>query len=432
MHAIDLNHDVLGQICSYFYGSKAINLTLVCRHIYRLAIHRVVAEVHCDSAGALHKIHRVLFPDPPARSIAKSVERLFIQHRGLWPSSTGDSQMFMILEILNGATNLIVLKLDFLPPVISTRVALLITQAIASLHRLAVLDVREMDNTTLYVPQELRSHRSLRTLALAASFDPTDPSAARTFAGLSELLAGLPKVHRLAMEGVPWNHIPTPAVPSHARHHSVRELILRTSPRMLDLVFHFPNISCVAFFELSAGPDLTPYLPDISLTGRRWPPLREFILTSFWRGITVLELVNTVDFLVIHQTIRIPFNAHAFSDREQLIALWRITSPIGVAFALVISGSTPITLFGEIASAPTTRLRFMLLTLPLFRYDMWPATARTRMVSTICHCVPQCMLTFASQHRIADDWQVARATSAHLLGDSTRGDIQRTRTAVPL
>lgn len=347
MELLDLNDDVLPLVFAYLHGKSALNASLTCKHIFELAIHRVVAVVRCHSFEQLHLLNRYLSSTP---SRARHVEDLTIRYQTFYgvyaihgvtrPTTKRNlEETRLIVSILDKTRNLRRLSLFHLHSL--SQISPPILLSIWSLRHLRSFEAEEISISTMTM-FNTAAFADLHTLWLQFC-DEAMP--------LVTLLSHLRKLVTLtlceyigASEEVTEQHL-LPSI-EHLR-------LVSVSPHALKITELCPNLSTLVFF-LNHKYTLGNVFP---LPGKRLGPLQSLCVGGDIEFKCIERLLPaTAHHLHFTETFSINVNNSRADTSAIGIALYR-TSPIAVTLS-VTPGLAQVSLWPAVANA-APRLRVL-------------------------------------------------------------------------
>ncbi|KAI9001538.1 hypothetical protein BD414DRAFT_533275 [Trametes punicea] len=246
-----LNGDVLNEIASYVRGRDALNLALTARRIYDFAIHRVAVVLVCRTRTDLINLHsHLLAGDPKVAVYLRSLTIMgstFIERpwqedpNWIFPKNTYDySDATLVGDILKNAPNLSHLTLEHCAPLLQHDPR--IGPAVASMSRLARLELCHLDSNALPLFQELRSRP--RVLCLLAIKVDSSMGAKRVLGlvrDILEVVSTFKELHTLDLDlkGIPGSPEPRVLPPPLPQ---IRHLSVHWWHPQMDIAKVFPNL----------------------------------------------------------------------------------------------------------------------------------------------------------------------------------------------
>ncbi|KAI0663710.1 hypothetical protein C8Q70DRAFT_906167 [Cubamyces menziesii] len=246
-----LNGDVLAELASYLSGRDALNLALTARRIYDFAIHRTAVTFTCRNRTDLVRIHHYLLSGNPKRAVylrglsilaSTFIERPWQEDPNwIFPKNTYEySQAALIGDILEHSPNLSHVLLEHTAPLLQhdPRVG----TAIAAMHKLARLELRDVDTNVLPVLAQLRS--TPRILHLSPVKVESSADAKRVFALVQETLVAISAFKGLHALDLDLKNIPSPpqSLISSVSLPQIRHLSVHWWHAQIDVAQVFPNL----------------------------------------------------------------------------------------------------------------------------------------------------------------------------------------------
>ncbi|KAI0761011.1 hypothetical protein BD413DRAFT_252948 [Trametes elegans] len=374
---LSLNEDGLCSIVSYVHGTDALNLSLTCRRVHDLAIHRVAAVILCDGDRELRLLHRYMFFGSRPRahyleslilhcecvySLDHAVEDLRPMNEG-WDDAMDWSQNLLLYDLLTNAPKLRHLQLPVFQQAMQNHPQL--GDAVCAIPHLTSASFDIVDDSTVRFLETIRG--DLRSLMLGYSCEGSTGRYETTDVALSlDPLLGLLEKHRHLRALHLLDFIPTQTFtePSHILHSfpALRTLVLITcDPIVLDLVPLFPNVSVIEFnmFDYPFTEEgLDALQPSV---GAPWPPLRVLDLGGLGEVRQVQEVVSSVHLLEVRNFV--PVAKPHRRKLDYFMSFIRKTSPVGMRIALHLLAA-PMQFWPEVLQAAPD-LRFLELKLAL-------------------------------------------------------------------
>ncbi|KAI0636189.1 hypothetical protein C8Q77DRAFT_1102036 [Trametes polyzona] len=339
-----LNGDVLSEIASYVRGHDALNLALTARRFHDFAIHRVASVVVCRTRTQLARLHTHLLAGVPKRAVylrsltiyaPTFIERPWQEDPNwIFPKNTYEySNASMVGDILQAAPNLTHVYIEHTAPLLQhdPRIGL----ALASMTRIARLELCDIDSNILPVFTNLRSHP--RVLHISPVKAETNTDVARLLDLVRDIivtLSPLRELHALDLDlkGVPAPQetriVPTPLP-------QLRQLSVHWWHPQLDVAKTFPNLEV---FE--------QHINSVQLRKSPQQPLRRLSVTELQTFETAKHPVH-----LLHLR-RYPRELRAF--RRTVYE----TSPVGISMHCFIDTPVWLKYWHQLPRA-APRLRFM-------------------------------------------------------------------------
>ncbi|KAI9066111.1 hypothetical protein FKP32DRAFT_1589990 [Trametes sanguinea] len=340
----NLNGDVLSEIASYVRGRDALSFALAARRLCDFAIHRVAVTLVCRTRSDLLRLHQHLLAGQPKRAVylrsltvlgSAFMERSWQEDPNwIFPKNTYEySNASLVGDILQAAPNLTHIMLEHSAPLFQHDPR--IRTALASMTRLARLELCHMDSNALPLFQELRSRPRVLHLSLIKVDSAVEVNRLLSAVqGILEALSAIPELHALDldMKNVPFNPefggLQTPLP-------QVRQLSVHWWHPHLDVAKVFPNLEA---FE--------QHITSIQLARPPERPLRRLSVTELHTFEATRHPVH-----LLHLR-RYPRELRSF--RRTVYE----TSPVGIALHCFIDTPVWLKYWRQLARA-APRLRFM-------------------------------------------------------------------------
>lgn len=372
---LDLNDDVLRQVCAQLFGRDAFNVSLASKRLHALAIPNVASVFRTWDLRKLRQFHRYVLHGTQRRVQYLKCLILYCDiYRFALHVADEDSDSHsraadlqeavdLTVDLLTNAHNLCRLSLDCLHLLMEYDARVL--PALAALRYLRRVDFDTVSDPT--VAWVGKTGWNLHTLSL----DYDDPEVVNrphiqnhrcTLPILLDTIAQFPYLHTLKVGSCRFS-LSLSDIPNYDPpiFRSVRKLFLwNATPRALDLVNLFPNVSLVDF-DYDPLYDQEEFQPSL---GPRWPPIDSLILTSLDTVRCASQRLNTARHIQIGRDISVA-DPDGTDSRNiaTLVDVLQKVSPVHAQLSVEV-GTPPMRFWARV-EAVAPRLRYLELKVSL-------------------------------------------------------------------